>query len=254
MAERDNGGTAKRRRERRLHALAPRAAHAACGPGWPQWSTTRNGAPRRQTTEERETCSAPRRQEPPLPAVTRGTQLRWTMRAGDGGAAGSVASAAAGTGSAAHRGAHHRRLALRADPRCACAADGGPAVGGLQAHAICCPRACYRSVQDSIQQRLVDRDRRHSQMAELLMEMKEFEKFAAFFPAACIVQITDIPVPRGHGGSGGGGGGGLQGFLTEQNSTASVAEHIVDIPQWRSSTFSPRPGFHSFILNFSHCG
>ena len=45
-------------------------------------------------------------------------------------------------------GAHHRRLALHADPRCACAADGRPA-GGIHAGARHCdPCAGCRSAQD----------------------------------------------------------------------------------------------------------
>ena len=48
----------------------------------------------------------------------------------------------------AHRGAHHRRLVLRADPRCACAAGGRPAVGVNQAFGLSGPRAGYRRAQD----------------------------------------------------------------------------------------------------------
>ena len=77
--DRNSGGAAKRRRDRRLRmhwrheqltlqmVLATVEHHS-------------HGAPRGQSTatrtraEERETYSAPRRQEPPLPAVTTGTQ------------------------------------------------------------------------------------------------------------------------------------------------------------------------------------
>ena len=40
----------------------------------------------------------------------------------------------AGAGPVAHRRAHRRRLAVRANARCACAADGGTVGGHLQAH------------------------------------------------------------------------------------------------------------------------
>ena len=63
-------------------AVAQRSGDVSdgCVWSWPQWSTTRTAPHGGQTTatrtraEERETYSAPRRQEPPLPAVTTGTQ------------------------------------------------------------------------------------------------------------------------------------------------------------------------------------
>ena len=50
-----------------------------------------------------------------------------------------------------------------------------------------------RCSRDSIQQRLVDRDLRHSQMAEQLVEVPQFEQFASLLAE----QIVDIPVPGG---------------------------------------------------------
>ena len=76
--------------------------------------------------------------------------------------------------------------------------------------------------QDRIQQRLVDRDLRHSQMAEQLVEVP-----TVLSPSLIAEQIVDIPVPRGRGGS---DGGGLQGFLQEQNSTVLVSKQIVANP------------------------
>ena len=47
--------------------------------------------------------------------------------------------AAAGAGTAAHRGAHRRPLSLRVDPRCTCAAGGGPTVGSPEDARHCDP-------------------------------------------------------------------------------------------------------------------
>ena len=71
-----------------------------------------------------------------------------------------VSRGATGGGSAAQRGADGRRLPLRADTRCSCAADGDgeSAVGGLRAFDV--PKIS----QDRIQQRLVDRDLRRAQV------------------------------------------------------------------------------------------
>ena len=61
--------------------------------------------------------------------------------------------------------------------------------------------------QDSIQQRPVDRDLRHSQMAEQLVEVP-----TVLSPSLLAEQIVDIPVPCGH---------------PTQNSTASVEQYTL---------------------------
>ena len=70
--------------------------------------------------------------------------------------------------------------------------------------------------EDSIQQRLVDRDSRVPQRAEQLVEVPTVLTLAVLAE-----QIVDIPVPRGRGCLGGGRGGGLQGFLQGQYSRTS---------------------------------
>ena len=72
-----------------------------------------------------------------------------------------------------------------------------------------------KTSQDRIQQRLVDRDLRHSQMAEQLMEVPTI---LYFLKQQLAEQTVDIPVPLCRGGS---GGGGLQGFRPGQVPTAS---------------------------------
>ena len=77
--DRNNGGAAKRHRDRRLRMhwrheqltlqmVLATVQHHSYGAPRGQVTATRTRA------EERETYSAPRRQEPPLPAVTTGTQ------------------------------------------------------------------------------------------------------------------------------------------------------------------------------------
>ena len=76
--------------------------------------------------------------------------------------------------------------------------------------------------QDRIQQRLVDRDLRHSQMAEQLMEVPTVLS-PSLLQQQTVEQTVNIPVPRGRGGS---GGGGFQGFSprTEFNCVACSAD------------------------------
>ena len=73
-------------------------------------------------------------------------------------------------------------------------------------------------LEDSIQQRLVDRDSRVPQMAEQLVAVPTVLTLVVLAE-----QIVDIRVPRGRGVH-----GGLQGFHPRQSSTASSAEQIVD--------------------------
>ena len=63
-------------------------------------------------------------------------------------AASSRRGAAAGAYPAAHRGADDRRLAVRPDPRRSCAAGGGSRVGVLSPHGPAGRRAGYLSAQD----------------------------------------------------------------------------------------------------------
>ena len=151
MSERDSTGAATRRRERRLRVhwrheqLTLRMVVAAVEHGAPRGQTTAT----RTKAEECETFSAPRQQEPPLPFTLDDETMLVKHRSRAGGIAG---AAAAGAGSAAHRGARRRRLSLRADPRCACAADGGPS-GGIHAAARHCDHSAgYRSAQDQTRQ------------------------------------------------------------------------------------------------------
>ena len=148
MAERESTGAAKRRRERRLRmhwrheqltlrmVLATVEHHSHVAPRG-QTTATRTRA------EERETYSAPRRQEPPLPAVTSGTQyyVGRRERACDG-------RGTTGAGSEARHGAVWRTRSHGADPRCSCAADGGQVGGCAEDRRPLCRRAGYRSAQD----------------------------------------------------------------------------------------------------------
>ena len=70
--------------------------------------------------------------------------------------------------------------------------------------------------ENSIQQRLVDRDSRVPQTAEQLVEVPTVLTLA-------VLAEQIVPVPRGRGVH-----GGLQHFLPRQSSTASGAEQIVD--------------------------
>ena len=87
--------------------------------------------------------------------------------------------------------------------------------------------------EDSIQQRLVDRDSHILQVAEQLVEVPTVLTLAVLAE-----QIVDIPVPRGCGVH-----GGLQGSPPRQSSTASGAEQIVDFPVGGGlQGFLPRQG------------
>ena len=77
--------------------------------------------------------------------------------------------------------------------------------------------------EDSIQQRLVDRDSRVPQMAEQFVEVPTVSTLAVLAE-----QIVGIPVPRGYGVH-----GGLQRFPPRQSSSASGAEQIDGrLPCW----------------------
>ena len=112
------------------------------------------------------------------------------------------------------------------------------AVGGLQAFGLSGQVIDVPKIsQDRIQQRLVDWDLHHSQMAEQLVEVPTVLS-PSLLPQQRAEQIVDNPVPRGRRG----GGGGLQGFLPVQNSTAPVAAPIVDIPLRSGGLQGFRPG------------
>ena len=78
--------------------------------------------------------------------------------------------------------------------------------------------------EDIIQPRMVDRNLRHPQMAEQLVEVPTVLSFASL-QQQTVEHIVNIPVPCGRGGSVGGGGGGLQG-----QSYSLSSEQIVDNP------------------------
>ena len=96
--------------------------------------------------------------------------------------------------------------------------------------------------QDTIQQRLADRDLRHAQLAEQLVEVPTILSLSLLQHQSA---EQNNPVPRGRRGV----GGGLQSFLPVQNSTAPVSQHLVAtrsrvlpastiLPSWRSTAFS----------------
>ena len=100
------------------------------------------------------------------------------------------AAGAAGTDSAARRDTRGVR-ATGADPRCSCAADGGP-VGGRPEHrrldAACCCRAgdrCAHDYSDRIPQRTVLRS---LQMAEQLVEVPPIS------PSSCVLHVPEPQV------------------------------------------------------------
>ena len=95
---------------------------------------------------------------------------------------------------------------LRADSRCSCAAAGRTAGALLQ----------HRRAQDLRRHHpavLVDRDLRHPQIAEQLVEVPTELSFASLQQQTA-EQNVDIFGTRGRGGS---GGGGLYGFLPGQS-------------------------------------
>ena len=100
-----------------------------------------------------------------LPAVWRGRHL-----VGDAAGTG-LGPSAAGVGSAAQPGARRRRLPLRADSRCSCAADVLEIFRQLDTAVPEQVIEVPTISQDTIQQRLVDRDLRLSRMAEQLAEV-----------------------------------------------------------------------------------
>ena len=81
----------------------------------------------------------------------------------------------------------------------------------------------------TIQQRLVDRDLRHSQTAEQLVEMPEFVQFASLLQQQRAEQIVDNLVRSG----------GPQGFRPGQGSTASSSSS-------RSADEAVEGGFRTF--------
>ena len=111
-------------------------------------------------------------------------------------------------GPAAQRGAHRRCLSLRADSRCACAADGEPTGGMIS--------------QKRIPQRFVDR--RRPQKAEQLVEVPTVVSFSSLEQQTA-KQIIDIPLPRTRGCH-----GDLQAYC------GADRQHSC---WWRSSRFSP---------------
>ena len=87
---------------------------------------------------------------------------------------------------------------------------------------------CFKISQDRIQQRLVDRDLRHPQMAEQLVEVPTVLS-PSLLRQLCAEQIDDIPVRRG----------GLQGYRPGQIRTAS------------SSSLAADEAFQGFFSHFS---
>ena len=89
--------------------------------------------------------------------------------------------------------------------------------------------------QDRIQQRLVDRDLRHAQLAEQLVEMPEFVQFASLLQQQRAEQIVDNPVPRGRRVA-------VEVFkvsLPEQKSFSRSADEVVEGSSWTRSLTCP---------------
>ena len=104
---------------------------------------------------------------------------------------------------------------------------------------------------DIIQPRMVDRDLRHPQIAEQLVEVPTVLFFASL-QQQTVEHIVNILVPRGRGSSCSGGGGGLEGFLQGQNG-AALFEQNVDIPVPGGSfhDLHPDPGSASLIRSIA---
>ena len=98
-------------------------------------------------------------------------------------------------------------------------------------HACCCcvVPTCPRISQDRTQQRLVDRDLRHPQMAEQLVDVPS-------------VLSLHILVPRTRGDQ-----GGFHGFPPRPGSSQRTVEQIVDIPEESGQVFF----FFALIPGFS---
>ena len=124
----------------------------------------------------------------------------------------------------------HRYLAVRADPRCACAAVGGMEQVVDLLRQIDAPSlddlvfAVPKIFLDRIPQRC---PRRRPRKAEQLVEVPTIKTYSSLQKRNA-EQIIDIPVP--HDRSGRGGGGGLQGFSQGQGSTACSGPEFSDIP------------------------
>ena len=111
----------------------------------------------------------------------------------------SLGPSAAEAGAAAHFGARRRPCSRGAGSRCSCAANGEPALGGLQGLDAAIPEQVIdvpQISQDRIQQRLVGRDLRHPQMAEQLVEVPTVLS-PALLQQLYAEQIVDNPVPGG---------------------------------------------------------
>ena len=167
-----------------------------------------------------------------------------TMAGRGWGAAGGIARAgAAGTGSAAHRGAHRRRLSSCRFSICLCRRWGTNWWEVLKMHdtmtlelviavpKISCPPRPLRAVLSEPQ--MVER------LGEVPTVVSPFLQF--------VKQNADIPVPGARGVL---GNGGLQGFFPEQSSHPFDEQTIErsssrawGFRQWRSSRFSPKTRF-----------
>ena len=123
----------------------------------------------------------------------------------------------------AHRGAHRRRGAYGPDPRFSCAADGGPADGGVLAPRFPHPRAGYRSAQDLSSSCRSRRVLIAPQKAEQLVEVPTTVSYSSL--RGIEEQNADISVPPGRGGL-----GVLQEFRLGQDSTAFGGADHVDFP------------------------
>ena len=148
QAEGGGTGTARRQRGRRLRPylryarMSVEMAFAKC-----QHHSAQRQKKARIWEEEREVHYTP------AFATTGSFSRAGALRPLRGAQLAVGAAGAAGAGTAEHCGTHRRRLALRANPRCTGAADGGP-TGGIHEdarRAVTC-RAGYRSAPDLFRQ------------------------------------------------------------------------------------------------------
>ena len=244
-------GAAWRRRQRRLRAhwrheqltlqmlLATYEHHAA----------PRGQSSARSRGEARDVLHGRVPGAPPSQGSREGTELFAMSEDSDvvgrGPAAGSRGCAAAGAGSAAHRGADRRPCAFGPDASRRCAADGGTvapldfrvAEQVIEVPKIVSPPRAARTVL------------RAPQTAEQLVEVPTVLIYSSL-QQLIVEQTVDIPVP---GRAGGRERGGLQG-LPGQDSTAFFVADRVGIPGGGLQGSRPGQGSASSSSSLDHAG
>ena len=245
-----------RRRQRRLRSFDAQARHSRSSTrSWQQWSTTRTAphGDRRQPPgpgqRRRETYSAPRRQEPPLPAVTTGTQF-FTLDDESVPVTG-VAAEPRGPQERVQRhivehivdvclfvqilGVPVPQMGNQLVERQAGHSD--PRSGSSQ-----CPRSLRTESRSFLWTGVVRRGRNSWWKCRLSCFF--------FLQQQSAEQIIDIPVPGTRGDH-----GGLQGFHPRQRSLQRTVEQTVDIPaDGGLQLFIHDPGFASSAVSREELG